>query len=377
MGKGTKRALQKTDNDLYIDKKWINMDYPRRFHVYEDALYMPASYGLHDVTVPKQGFRAQNTEALRGIDQALVISDVDTPPNSNVTVTLNVSQGLIGITSEMQVEEATQKSLHFLIAEDRGDHRRYIINVLDALGHTSEVALNGQEAYDMLIDNERGISNSAKQYAKKVFDCAIIEIDLSTSNGGLDGFQVARSYRTWENERSSTPDMDNFGKYPQYVNRKPSVLISVAPRRYVINVIEESESVGFDLHLTLPTTILKELPGATVGQIISLEGTLFQINSALRNVYYYAHNVDEGNVSLTVTAEDLPLQCSQEAQHIFRSFNPKDRSTVTSSFASNSSTLCDTAHKQSTTRTIHISVIPVNKPPSITLKDDITKSKVA
>jgi len=446
--KGTKRALQKTDNDLYIDKKWINMDYPRRFHVYEDALYMPASYGLHDVTVPKQGFRAQNTEALRGIDQALVISDVDTPPNSNVTVTLNVSQGLIGITSEMQVEEATQKSLHFLIAEDRGDHRRYIINVLDALGHTSEVALNGQEAYDMLIDNERGISNSAKQYAKKVFDCAIIEIDLSTSNGGLDGFQVARSYRTWENERSSTPDMDNFGKYPQYVNRKPSVLISVAPRRHVINVIEESESVGFNLHLTLPTikylepngllnlrtdptpnkyvdtsvslaeleqkkeralyeklinglldfltrgsiglnvtvvdqgsvssvptTILKELPGATVGQIISLEGTLFQINSALRNVYYYAHNVDEGNVSLTVTAEDLPLQCSQEAQHIFRSTSPKDRSTVISSFASNSSTLCDAAHKQSTTRTIHISVIPVNKPPSITLKDDNTMSK--
>merc|ERR1711871_1861992 len=448
--KGTKRAFQKTDNDLYIDKKWINMDYPRRFHVYEDALYMPASYGLHDVAVPKQGFRAQNTEALRGIDQALVIGDVDTPPNSNMTVTLNVSQGLIVITSEMHVDEATQNSLHFLVAEERGDHRRYIINVLDSLGHTSEVALNGQATYDMLIDNERGISNSAKQYAKKAFDCAIIEIDLSTANGGLDGFQVARLYRTWEQERLSTQDVDNSGQYPQYVNRKPSVLISIAPRRHVMNVLAESESVGFDLHLTLPTikylepngllntrtdptpndyvdtsvslaeleqkkeralyeklmnglldflrrgsvglnitavdqvgaksvptTILQEFPGATVGRIISFQGTLFQINSALRSVYYYAHNVDEGNVSLTVTAEDLPLQCSQEAQHVFRSFNPKDRSTVTSSFASNSSTLCDTAHKQSTTRTIHISVIPVNKPPSITLKDDITKSKVA
>ena len=47
-----------------------------------------------------------------------------------------------------------------------------------------------------------------------------------------------------------------------------------------------------------------------------------------------------------------------------------------SAFASNSSTLCDAAHKQSTSRTIHISVIPVNKPPSISLKDGNSTGKV-
>lgn len=52
---GTVHAFQKTDNDVYIDKKWVSMDHPQRFHVFENSLYLPASYGIHDVVVPNQG----------------------------------------------------------------------------------------------------------------------------------------------------------------------------------------------------------------------------------------------------------------------------------------------------------------------------------
>lgn len=78
----------------------------------------------------------------------------------------------------------------------------------------------------------------------------------------------------------------------------------------------------------LSSSILSELPGATIGKVVQLTGSLLYVNTALRSIYYYATSGSRGNVSLTATATDSPLECSGDAQHIFRSTQPGDRENV-------------------------------------------------
>lgn len=175
-------------------------------------------------------------EAIRGIDQALVVSDIDTPPDGNITLTLNVSQGLIVLTSSMVVPLATHTSMHFLVVESRRQHRMYITNILESLGHTIEVAYDGTTAYEMIIDTTRGVSSSTVQYDKRRFDCVLVELDLPTTNRDgitntlLDGFQTARMVRAWETLHLTTTTTDNSVSYPEFVGRAPVVLVSIAPR---------------------------------------------------------------------------------------------------------------------------------------------------
>jgi len=418
--KGTMRAFMKTDNDVYVDKKWLDVEHPARMGVFEHGLYLPASYGLHDVVVPRQGFRSHmNIEALRGVDQAVVVSDVDTAPSGNMTILLEASEGLIVLEPRTELAPSSPTFLHVLVAEDSRIDRMYIQNVLESHGHTVDVVQDGEAAYDAILAPHT--DSTLKRY-----DLAMVQLDLDTSGGKWDGFQLARRLRVYEGGEG--------------VNEERTPLVAISHLRGVINDKLEAASAGFDLHMTLPTvgfvqpqnendrvdggkfpdpyldlteSILKvqqekereryevfisrvedfayrhssdvnitvldfgdavsldadvesRLPGLSVGKEISLEGTPLQLNQVLRKLYFFATSGTSGNVSLTVTAIDSPLQCSAEAVHIVKSKLPGQRVKMLGEMDVTGG-MCDMQHSQSTTRTIHLMVIPSNRPPVISV----------
>jgi len=125
-----------------------------------------------------------------------------------------------------------------------------------------------------------------------------------------------------------------------------------------------------DAH-TINTIIDSHLPGRTRGKLIQIEGKPFELNHALRNVYYYASDGTRGNVSFEIHVQDNPLGCSRDAQHIFRSKLSKDRVALLAKL-NVSDGHCDTQYSQHVNKTIHITVIPSNRPPVITLDDNST-----
>jgi ELWxxDGT repeat protein len=428
LASGTQHAFEKTDNDVYVDKKYLDKEHPARMHVYEQGLYLPASYGVRDVVVPSGGFRTHNNvEATRGVDQAIVVDDVDTAPDGNMTVVLTVEQGLIVLEPRTDISPSSPTSLRVLLAQDTRIDRMYIQNVLESRGHSVEVVQNGEAAYNAILEGALSENPSRR------FDVAFIELDLDTSGGMWDGFQVARRLRFFESGDSAEEGAGTIA---------PTKLVAMSRLRRVINDKQEAARAGFNRHFVLPTVgfvlpgeegdrdelgkwpdpsldesrsilitqQLKEreqyevfvtnfedflyrhdsdvaievvdygtagelgpeveakLPGLTVGKEVSIEGTPLQLNLVLRNMYYYASSGSRGNVSLTVTAIDSPLQCSRDAQHIFKTSLPGARSALLGEIAKDGGT-CDMTHSKSTTRTIHLAVIPSNRAPTIVVHE--------
>ena len=64
------------------------MAYPARMAYFNNGLYLPASYGTHDIVMPEGGLRTANEAIIHGINQAIVVRDIDTPSGGNITVQL-------------------------------------------------------------------------------------------------------------------------------------------------------------------------------------------------------------------------------------------------------------------------------------------------
>lgn len=54
---GTSRAMMRTSNDFYMDRESLDAAYPSRMGVFQNGLYLAASYGTHDLEMPKGGSR--------------------------------------------------------------------------------------------------------------------------------------------------------------------------------------------------------------------------------------------------------------------------------------------------------------------------------
>ena len=398
--------------------------HPHRMHVFENGLYMSASYGIHGVDVPSGGFTHMNPEAIRGIDQAVVVGDVDTPGAGNLTVTLEASQGLIVLESKTDIMPSSPEHLRLLVAQHSLVDRMYIRNVLESHGHYVEEVQDGEAAYNRILE--------AATSPETRFDAALVELDLGTDATHWDGFQFARRLRVYES-RSALEDGSSA------IDR--TTLVAMSRLRGVVNDKLEAASAGFDKHMTLPTVsfVLPEdytrktnhmpdpridlsksileveqaqerasyesfisafesflrkrdrgldvsvldfgaastldsntessLPGLTVGRLVQLQGTAHQINEALRNVLYFASSGSRGNVSIVVNATDLPLECSRDALHVFRSTLPGERQRLLSHLEAPKGT-CDTTGAQTTSRTIHVAAVPTNHAPTILVVRD-------
>jgi CheY-like chemotaxis protein len=442
---GTRRALLKTANDFYIDRPSMDAKYPATMISFKDGLYFSASYGAHDYEIPDGGFVSDNIDNVFGISQAAVITDVDTPTEGNVTVTLTVDQGFIVLKDKLNLNPSSPIILNILLAEESITDSSLISIALLALGHNVVTVTSGKAAYDKILEkiNYRQELDSYNENVTdphindqdilkyQQFDCILMSIQFNSNNNNWDGLQAIRMIRQFEN----------------IIGLKRIPIIAMSKLRVMINDQSEALHAGADLYLyqqesnyvpnaernnriitfngttisaglamlkdersaanafatvvtnfvhrkeiklnitslveNIPDVTLSEraaMPGLSVGNKIILDGSLKDINSALRNVYYFARQGSYGNVSLQITVVDRPLPCIASRSLLYSDLGRNAYTTPwislstisinnlnTSAPSSISHQLCDHNKSQIVNSVIPIYVQPVNQPPEITI----------
>jgi hypothetical protein len=168
------------------------------------------------------------------------------------------------------------------------------------------------------------------------------------------------------------------------------------------NVISKLRRVIFKPPMNITTSLvgvsvteeeLLDLPGDAVGSVISIEGTLTDVNRVMRGVYFFAPNNTLGNATLTVSVTDhvltdvggaasftLPSSLSATTttatQAFYRTPNPRlplfplDGNLTAS--ANMSRLLQETDTNQTHTVSAHITIFiqPFNQPPQVVLEQD-------
>ena len=236
---GTFRAFQKTANDLYVDRASLDASFPARLTVYNQGLYLPANYGMEGSAVPKGGVStgtnglANNDDYLLGIDQAVVVSDVDTPAGASVTVTLSLDKGLLLLnapdnlfvdpgsassnsTSSSSSSSSSSTQSKFLVAEARPADRDFMMRSLLSRGQLVDTVPSGPAAFDAVVRHFVG-SHFLDDDDRRKYDAAIISIDFAPASDPSDaadfltplarttpdGIQTIRLIRRWEQAMSA------------------------------------------------------------------------------------------------------------------------------------------------------------------------------
>ena len=280
--KGTVRAFDRSENDLYIDRPSLDADYPARMGVYRSGLYIPANYGLHDRLFPRGGFEWGSDPAAYQINQAVVISDVDThPTDSNVTVTLKVDKGLIVLGEQTNLGDNSPQSYHFLVAESRLTDRVLLMNTLQAQGHTVDTVLDGVSAYQQVLAREEAAARSTGSNAIRQYDCVLMAMNFAGGSTQWDGLQTIRLIREWEdnmNEAASASAAaiaaaaaaaESTNANETYTSTSSSAssastgassphtrvpIVAMSKLRDLINDANEAYAAGADLFLTQTVT---------------------------------------------------------------------------------------------------------------------------
>lgn len=235
-------------NDLYIDRDALDASFPSQMTVFNGALFLPANYGTATYAVPSGGIstgtngQGNNEAFLFGIDQALVIADVDTPPDGSVTVTLTVDKGLIllnpsadsisagggpdggsggsssgsssnsGSSAAITASPDVNATYKFLVAEAREVDTDFITNALLSRGHLIDTVRSGEDAFARIVSKFIGSHYLSADDARR-YDAVMISLDfapgsvagdpsydslLKGSAAQLDGIQTIRLLRAWE-----------------------------------------------------------------------------------------------------------------------------------------------------------------------------------
>jgi ELWxxDGT repeat protein len=208
---GTRRAFERTQNDLYFDHISMDMAHPARMIARNHQLIVPAKRGGQQAqgTLSRAGFKAQSEEALNGIDQAAVISDIDAPEGAILTVELSVSKGLMvlpaitrrlsatyddmvttttAVNTDGVTTTTTSGVLKILVVDSEVSNRLLLSGILVSLNHEVVVENTGTAAYEAIKD--ASLSGAP-------FDLVILDMEVPE----WDGRQLARMIRHWENEQ--------------------------------------------------------------------------------------------------------------------------------------------------------------------------------
>lgn len=248
---GTRRAFQKTDNDFYIDRISMDTTYPPAMSTFNNGLYLSASYGLHDLQIPRGGSRIYNQALLYGISQAVVITDVDTPNAGNISVSLNVNQGLLVLSSVMSRPPESRKPFNILLAEHRETDRSLIRQALESLGHIVDTVMDGESAYNAYIARAQKATTTPhviemtpeliQEY--RLYDCILISVQFQDPSGnGWDGLQTTREIRDWERGRGGGEGGGEGGG-----GSDPHVpIFGLTVKRDLVNDKAECASAGMD-----------------------------------------------------------------------------------------------------------------------------------
>jgi len=91
----TRKAFPQTQNYLYMDFVALDAMFPARLPVYQNTLYLSASKGLAQEVAVKQGLTWQNEAFVTGIDQALVVTDVDQEPDAQMSIAMSCQKCIL------------------------------------------------------------------------------------------------------------------------------------------------------------------------------------------------------------------------------------------------------------------------------------------
>lgn len=389
---GTRRVFERTQNDLYFDHVSMDLAHPARMIARNHQLLMPAKRGGQQAqgSLSRAGFKAQSEEALRGIDQAAVVSDIDAEEGAVLTLELSVSKGLLVLpaiaqrlsatfednvttTTTTNIEGVTSSVttgvLKVLVVESEISNRLLLSNVLVGLQHEVVVVTAGTEAYTVIT---AAVSSGVP------FDLVVLDMQVP----GWDGRQLARMVRQWEQERgvaaaervfiigtASTHELrteraaalqaglDHFLQRPfkdytpgendrvdwteivdeegVLVDRKSSKSRDVFEEEEereayevfvesMLVLLREARSLQEIVKLTAAPLVataltplpsdetLASLPGPLVSSAFTLEGSISDVNTVLRTLYYFPPNgtLTVGDAIFTVTATDTLPYCA-------------------------------------------------------------------
>ena len=203
------RAFDRSGNDLYIDRRSLDSAYPAKFGSFNEFLYVPANYGQYSQIMPNGGYQT-NTSSSDPLaytrNQAVVISDVDTAADGNVTVTISASSGLILLRDRTESGAVSPPSLHLLLAESRVTDQMMLTTALLALGHTVDVVTDGRTAYAAVVARWDSTSADAVVYLQthplpvneRQYDGVIMAERFLSDSSEWDGLQATRRIRLWE-----------------------------------------------------------------------------------------------------------------------------------------------------------------------------------
>lgn len=251
----------------------------------------------------------------------------------------------------------------FLVAESRLTDRVMLMNALLALGHDVETVLNGRDAYEKVVARHTAAATNGKV---RQYDCVLMALEFGAGNTMWDGLQAIRMIRDWENltlTNSSVPPVPIVAmtKLRDVVNDQEEALAAganllleqtvtgyldtaqlneVIPldqgtfttgdmlqkqsiredyNEFAVVVVKFLTRSSSDVLITsniasprlanIPLDTLEGLLTMTVGSVITIQGTVRQVNQALTNVLYFAPNNTQGNISFSVTVTDQPATC--------------------------------------------------------------------
>jgi ELWxxDGT repeat protein len=149
----TRKAFSQTPNHVYVDFESLDAAWPPRMATLRDTLYFPASRGLMREHSPAQGLLpGVNDGLVAGVEQALVLTDVDQEPHVPMQLTLSCSKGRLNVTQPVPglrvnaSQQAGGRSASNFTLELRGP----ILALNRAMRHLSYTPLPDQTGWDFV-----------------------------------------------------------------------------------------------------------------------------------------------------------------------------------------------------------------------------------
>ena len=125
------------------------------------------------------------------MDQALVITDLDTSPTGNVTVVLSVDKGVLAMKAATKVSASSNTALRFIVAEAGTTDRTYLSNALIALGHFVHTFTTGEAAFAAMQAKYEDWKNYPGTDRGWTYDCMMLSLEFDNVNI-MDGIQITR-----------------------------------------------------------------------------------------------------------------------------------------------------------------------------------------
>ena len=353
---GTSRAVMQTENDLTADRFDMEIAFPDSMIAFNGMLLLPGSIDKY------QRVKQPNPVLAKiGITQAVFVSDVDTPSNGTLELTITAGRGLIILTDpEAVLFSSSSSSLRFLLADNRARESLLLFNVLYNMGNTVDVVSTGDQVissilgrnvtYDCLLLYAElpGIASDASQTVLSLRaandSVAIVAFDTSVNLMSLllgvgANYFLVQPVLTFVNDSSS---------FQTFASNILSLLSANAAKMlYITNIV----APGLNVNTT-------SLPSGFIGSSLTLNATSTVLNDALSTLFYYAPEGVYGDDTITFILRDKPYpqSCLQSLR-----FSP-----ILPNVTSQAPTLCDTTTHNVVSLTLPVFVVSVNHPPVIT-----------